>query len=55
MSYNGSFLMLGDGEHHNATDAAWDFCGNYVRVYSLRLHPDAAANKNADKESPVLE
>jgi hypothetical protein len=40
-------VVLGDGEHHNAADPTLDFLGNRGRIYSLRLHPHAEANKKA--------
>jgi hypothetical protein len=44
-------MVLGDGEHHNATDATLDFLGNRGRILSLRLHPHAETNKKATKEN----
>jgi hypothetical protein len=40
-------VVLGDGEHHNAADATLDFLGNRARIYNLRLHPHAEADKKA--------
>jgi hypothetical protein len=40
---------LGDGEHHNAADAALGFLGNCGRIRSLRLHPHAKTDKKATK------
>jgi hypothetical protein len=40
-------VVLGDGEHHNAADAALDFLGNCGRIHSLRLHPHAETDKKA--------
>jgi hypothetical protein len=41
------FVVLGDGEHHNATDATLDFLGNRGRIHGLRLHPHPEADKEA--------
>jgi len=35
-------VVLGDGEHHNATDTTWDFLGDRDRILSLRLCNNAA-------------
>jgi hypothetical protein len=43
-------VVLGDGEHHNATDATLDFLGS-GRMVGLRLHPHAETNKKATKEN----
>jgi hypothetical protein len=47
-------VVLGDGEHHNATAVPWDFLGNRERIYNLRLHPHAATNKKAAKVKPSI-
>ena len=39
-----ALVVLGDGEHHNAT---LDFLGNRGRIRGLRLHPHAEADKKA--------
>jgi hypothetical protein len=41
--------VLGDGEHHNATDTIRDFLGDRDRIFSMRLHPHAETNKKATK------
>jgi hypothetical protein len=40
-------VVLGDGEHHNAADAALGFLGNCGCIRSLRLHPHAETDKKA--------
>jgi hypothetical protein len=47
-------VVLGDGEHHNATAVLWDFLGNRDRFLSLRLHPHAEADKKAAKVKPGI-
>jgi hypothetical protein len=44
-------VVLGDGGHHNdnATDATRDLLGDRDRFHSLRLHPNAKADKRAAK------
>ena len=34
-------MVLGDGEHHNATNTTWDFLGDRDCIHSLRLYPHA--------------
>ena len=45
-------MVLGDGEHHNATNTTWDFLGNRDRIRSLRLYPHAEADKKAANGEP---
>ena len=42
-------VVLGDAEHHDATDATWDFLRSRDRIHSLQLHPHAKADKKAGK------
>jgi len=37
--------VLGDGEHHDATGATWNFCCCHDRAGGLRLHPYAETEK----------
>src|SRR3974390_804399 len=38
-------LVLGDGEHHDATIISWNFCYGDDRTCSLRLYPHAETEK----------
>jgi hypothetical protein len=40
-------VVSGDGEHHDATPATWDFCCRDDRTRGLRLHPHAETDKAA--------
>jgi hypothetical protein len=44
-------VVLGDGEHHNAADAALGFLVNCGRFHSLRLHSHAQTEKNSSNEN----
>jgi hypothetical protein len=38
-------VVLVDGKHHNAADAALGFLGNFCRIHSLQLHSHAKSKK----------
>ena len=45
-------MAMGDGGHHARPGDAWDFCGNNVRVDSLRLQEKAVKPKNRHAHPP---
>ena len=47
-------MVLGDGEHHNATNTTWDFLGDRDCIHSLRLYPHAEADKKTAKVEPGI-
>jgi hypothetical protein len=40
-------VVLGDGEHHDATITTWDFLGDRDRILSVRLYPHAETEEKA--------